>query len=406
MRFRHIGATFAATMVFNIGVTALASGGPGKETEPENVEEIVNEAAQTPQKPLVPIDLPLYSAVQSAKKNLSDKYGLDLALSYKTIYQVTSGGIENNQAEEGTLGLFALWKFVRDPNGIDGAAVGFQFELRGNYLSDQFLDMTADLGTLWSPNDSTSPNYNEIKQVWFGQKLCEGKFTYLVGKIDPGAYINQNRFAGSDATQFFSQPFATNPARFFPSNGLGVMARFTPNDWLYFHAVTSDGNANSGVSPFITFHGDWFTGGEVGLTPKIPNLGQGMYRFLLWHEESMLGATTGYGVSFDQNLGDHFGAFLRYGGNDGHEDSIEHIIGTGISILTPFDRPNDQTGIGFSWTKPADHDLRDEYSTEVYYRLQLTEGIEYSVSTILIDRPSASQQDWEAVYGMRLRILY
>ena len=63
-------------------------------------------------------------------------------------------------------------------------------------------------------------------------------------------------------------------------------------------------------------------------------------------------------------------------------------------------------GVGFSYTIPTDDDLRDEFATEVYYRLQVTEGFELSGSAQLIIDPSASDDEAAAVFGLRARFLY
>ena len=114
---------------------------------------------------------------------------------------------------------------------------------------------------------------------------------------------------------------------------------------------------------------------------------------------------------------DIYNQFLRYGGNDagagaGDDDggglnAIEHLVSGGVSFLRPFGRPNDQAGVGLSWTHPVDTDFRDEYAAEVYYRLQVTEGLEVSGSAQLILDPSANpDHDAVGVFGLRVRLLY
>src|SRR6185369_16362551 len=146
----------------------------------------------------------------------------------------------------------------------------------------QFTELRNDLGSLWSPNDSTSDDYSKINQLWWGQRFADGRIGFLAGKIDPGSRINTNRFAGSGNTQFFGQPFATNPARSFPDNGIGLMARWEATDWLYFHYTMSDSDAVSTYSPFKTIHGRWLYAGEVGFKPILPQLGEGNYRLMIY----------------------------------------------------------------------------------------------------------------------------
>jgi porin len=392
-----------------VALLALATVSParGDQASPdENVEDVTDEASTTPEKPLSTIDRPLYQAVQNVKAELAAKYGLTFAVEDTLIYQGASGGVDPQDAMVNTLGLFASWKIFRSQNGKDFAGLGFQAETRGNPLDGHFTDMTASLGTLWSPNDSTSNDYTKINQLWWGQRFADGRLGLVVGKIDPGAYINQNRFAGSGNAQFFGQPFATNPARSFADNGLGFMLRADPTEWLYAHFTMSDSDAISTYSPFKTLHGRWLYAGEVGLQPVVSQLGKGIYRLMVYGRDRQAASEIGWSLSFDQNLTNAYGVFLRYGGNDGTINAIRHLVSAGFCFLTPFGRLNDQTGIGVSYTHPSDNTLRDEYSTEAYYRFQVSEGFELSGSTQLIFNPSASPQNAEAVFGIRARLLY
>lgn len=378
----------------------------GRSSPAQNVDEITDEAQTTPAAPALTIDRPLYRALQESKRELSDKFGINWAIEDTLIYQGTSAGIRPRDALVNTLGLFATWKIFRSDDGKDFGGVAIQIETRGNPLDRQFTDLVADLGTIWSPNDSTSDDYTKINQLWWGQRFAEGRGGLIVGKIDPGAHINGNRFAGSGNTQFFGQPYATNPARSFPDNGLGAILRAEPADWIYGHLVVSDGTAVSTHSPFTTLDGNWFYAAEVGLKPNLPRLGAGNYRFMAYYREAESADEVGWSFSGDQNLTSQFGAFLRYGGNDGGINGIEHLVSGGLSLLAPFGRPNDQAGVGVSWTRPADDALRDQYAAEVYYRLQLTEGLEVSASAQLIVDPSAGDEDAVGVYGLRARLLY
>ena len=385
---------------------AVARGQNQQSAPSEDVEQVTGEAQQTPEAPLTGVDRPFYRALQQSKRELSEKYGFTWAVEDTAIYQITSGGVDPNDALVNTLGFFATWKILRDDNGKDFGGLGFQAETRGDPLDGHFTDLRDDLGTLWSPNDSTSDDYTKINQLWWGQQFGGGRYGFLVGKIDPGSRINANRFAGSGNTQFFAQPFATNPARSFPDNGMGLMLRAEPADWLLLHFTMSDSDAVSTYSPFKTINGNWLYAGEVGLRPMVPRLGPGIYRLMIYQRDLEDADEFGWSVSADQNLSQEFGAFLRYGGNDAGINSIRQLVSTGVSFLKPFGRPNDQAGIGVSYTHPASSDLRDEYSTEAYYRVQLTEGIEVSGSAQLIIDPSASDQDAVGVFGLRTRILY
>jgi hypothetical protein len=373
---------------------------------PEDVETVIGESETEPQQAFSIADRPIYRAIQNIKKDLNDKFGINFALEDTMIYQHTSGGVDPNDAMVNTLGLFMTWKLYRSEDGKDFAGFGFQGEQRGDPLDGHFTDLRDNLGTLWSPNDSTSDDYAKINQLWWGQKIADGKLGLQIGKIDPGSIINANRFAGSGNTQFFGQPWATNPARSFSDNGLGLQLRAEPTDWLYLHFLMSDSDANSTYSPFKTIHGHWLYAGEIGLKPKFEGLGQGIYRLMVYERDLEDQNEFGWALSFDQNITDNWGVFLRYGDNDGGINSIKRILSVGVSWLDPFGRKNDQAGIGINYTHPTDPTLRDEYAADIFYRFQVTEGFELSADTQIIADPSVSDKESVAVFGVRARFLY
>jgi porin len=395
-------AVAAVAAVFCIASIAAAQ----QATPSQDVEEIITEDQQSPEEPVSTVDRTAYRALQGWKKGLSDKYGFNFAIENTAIYQHTTGGVDPNQALVNTLGLFATWKVYRSLNGKDFGGIGFQAEARQNPLDHNFPELTSSLGTLWAPNDSSSDDYHKINQLWWGMRAFDGRFGFRIGKIDPGNLINENRFAGSGNTQFFGQPFATNPARSYPDNGIGMMLRYEPTDWMWVHYTMSDSDAVSTYSPFKTIHGRWVYEGEVGFKPVVPKLGPGIYRFMIYDRDAQAANEVGWALSFDQNISPNYGVFLRYGGNEGTINKIRQLVSAGFSFLTPFDRPNDQAGIGISYTHPTSSALRDEYSSEVYYRLQVTEGFELSASSQLVINPSASTLDTVGVFGLRARLLY
>src|SRR5689334_23352975 len=79
----------------------------------QDVEKVTAQAMETPAAPLSTIGRPFYSAVQEWKKDISDRYGIDLALQNTTIWQTAGGSTDPSNAMENTLGLFGTWKIFR-----------------------------------------------------------------------------------------------------------------------------------------------------------------------------------------------------------------------------------------------------------------------------------------------------
>jgi porin len=371
-----------------------------------NIEREIGEAEVPLKVSLLPVDRPVREQWMGMKDRLKTSIGLEFALESTLIYQATSGSRGPNEAAVSTTKLSGLWMPWKSRENKDGIAIGFAGETRQNFSGASFVDMRESLGTLWSPNDATSDDYVTLTQLWFGQRTFNEKLVYLIGKIDPGSYINGNRFAGSGNTQFFSQPFATNPARPWPSNGIGAMGRFIPVNWFYVQGTVSDGDAVNTHSPFTSIQGHWLFATEAVFKPNLPGLGEGNYRFMVYTRDTEAQNTAGWSLSFDQNLGEELGVFLRYDSNDGRVSAISQLISGGVAFLKPFGRVDDQAGIGVSFAHPSNPDLRDEYSAEAYYRVQLTDFLEFSTSAQAVVHPATAAEEVIGVFGVRFRVLF
>lgn len=379
---------------------------PADDGDQRNIARKLEDAGQTRRDAVLTFDRPIGDAIRGWRLELREATGIDLALDSTTIFQVTSGSRGPNTAAEHTSGIFGTWTMWRDPDTNDRFGIGAAAETRGNFSGDSFRDMTTAIGSLWSPNDSTSDSHDKITQLWFGSQFAGGTLFLIAGKIDPGSYINGNRFAGSGNTQFFSQPLATSPARAFPDNGMGAIGRYAPVKWFHVQLVASDSKAVSEHPPFETMDGRWFLASEVAFKPELKGLGQGTYRVMLYTREMEPHDSQGWSLSFDQNLGDDLGLFFRCGSNEGDVIPVERIASAGISFLTPFGRPDDEAGVGVAWTEPADSSLREEYNFETYYRLPLSDLTDLSGSVMLLADPAARPEDLIAVFGVRLRIVF
>jgi porin len=63
-------------------------------------------------------------------------------------------------------------------------------------------------------------------------------------------------------------------------------------------------------------------------------------------------------------------------------------------------------GIGFSWDSPSNR-VRDEYSIELFYRIQATTHLQLTPNVVFIVNPSEKEDSGAlAVFGFRFRALF
>ena len=167
-----------------------------------------------------------------------------------------------------------------------------------------------------------------------------------------------------------------------------------------------DAAANGEYPDFETFaNGEHLYAGELGLTPEIPGIGAGTYRLTgFWRDETEAApAATGWALSFEQDLGERAGLFLRYAAVDEEECALEQVLGTGIVLRRPFGRDRDWIGFAFMWGDVSDDSLRNEYALEAYWRVQLTERLELTPDLQIHAHPGRGD-GVSLMGGLRLRI--
>ncbi len=367
-------------------------------------------AAGESDQPLVDIgDRPFYQAVRDAKRQLKEATGLWLSLDYTIIFQASTAGLSQNDAAVGTLQFQGRWTAWDRKDGKEQGTLGFKLRHRSLYTDGGTPAFTDSLGTLWKPNDMSGTRQDQVRELWWRQRLLDGRVEYDIGKVYMKNLIDRNRYAQSGYSQFLAQPFYKNSARPIPKPGLGGSVKVTPVDWLYLLGAAADGTSVSQHSPFSTLDDqNWFYAGELGLMVDPFGLGQGAgtYRVTYWHRETEADVGSGVALSFEQPVIEGLGAFVRYGYNSTLLSPVRNALAMGVSFQKPFERTLDEAGIGFVWTDPVDGDLRNSYLFEVYYRIQLTEGIELTPDFQLIFDPSENDRDMIGVFGIRLRHVF
>jgi porin len=80
---------------------------------------------------------------------------------------------------------------------------------------------------------------------------------------------------------------------------------------------------------------------------------------------------------------------------------VEASVSAGLGVTV---RSHDVLGMGWSWDRPYDAALRDQYSLELFYRLQVTQRFAMTPDVQIIFDPSLNpNHDVIGVFGIRGR---
>jgi hypothetical protein len=343
------------------------------------------------------------------KQYLYDKYRISLATEQLLIYQRATGGRDPHEQSVYNFQLFGLWELSADETE-DRGVVGFLFEERDNVTDWNVEDFSREVGSTFRTHtlNSKERSRTALRQLWWRKRFVDEAVTLTIGKLHHSSYYNRNAYAGSSRSQFFSAPFARNPNRLLPQDGLGVNIKLKPNDDYYLSVGFGDARSNVKTSGFDTFQeGDFVEMAEIGFTPK-----DGNYRFTYWHTDETIiddiisEEGSGLAFSFDRKLNQKVGVFGRYGFAESQVDEMTNFISTGFVFQDPWGIKGDLFGCGLSWDENSDTD-EDEFAIEVFHRMQTTKMLQLTPSILVIFDPTRSEKtDPVAVFGFRARVLF
>ena len=193
------------------------------------------------------------------------------------------------------------------------------------------------------------------------------------GIIDATDYLDENAFANDEYGQFMNEVFVNGPVGNFVSYDIGGAAQWAYGGWS-INALGMGVGENDEGSAYN------FYGGQIAYALE-SSLGEGNYRAVVTGTSKDFSNDNGSGksllsvlISFDQELGDIFGAFIRFGWQD--DEAIidyEAMYSGGLNITGKwYGREDDNIGIGFAYLKGED-EIDYSQVVEAYWRFSFND---------------------------------
>lgn len=347
------------------------------------------------------------------KGTLKKRSGFEFAFAYTGLYQrATETLLGHKEAAGGIVELLGSWSLC-PPKSPRPTLIGFRVEQRhriGTEVPPAFFG--AEIGSV----SSVGPTYSEfpvaLAELWFEHHFIKDRFGFRIGKVLALSMFDYFQFKGP-RIGFINAVFSLNPAIAFPNFGLGGILGVRPVEDVYIYGGVHDANGTPTRTGFDTFFEDneYFSILEVGYDPGYfqgdpyaPD-----YHITYWRVDSRkkFGISRGQGVtlSAQKTFCKKFVPFIRYGYSDGGTASLKHMCNIGAGYLDAFGWKNDILGFGLSWGDPSNPDLRNEYVSELFYRMQLAPNIQITPDIQLIVNPARHpNKDAIWVFSLRWRV--
>jgi hypothetical protein len=225
------------------------------------------------------------------------------------------------------------------------------------------------------------------------------------GLIDTTDYLDDNAFSNDEYTQFMSAALVNAPNGFFPSYDIGGVAEWDVGRFSLQGLVMSIGRNDDGKA--FTFYGV-----ELSYTLNMP-LGEGTYRLIVDGTSKAFLDPSGTGkerragafLSFDQELGEILGAFLRIGIQDDEAAiNFDALYSGGLNIEgTLWGREEDNIGIGYAYLEGGNLNIDRTQVAEVYARFQLNRFFAFTADLqYMQDDLVGGSASKGFIYGLRL----
>ncbi len=264
--------------------------------------------------------------------------------------------------------------------------------------------------------DINGRNRDYLLEAWYKHTFTLSKGVSLGitgGIIDATAYIDDNKYANCECTQFMNEAFVNHNNVNLPSYDLGGVIELNISVFS-IRALMMNTKFEAGENDFKNYN---YYALQLGYTLTSP-LGEGNYRiysfttndkFPCWDGKDV-DSLKGFGISLDQELGTIIGLFARAGWQDDiavidHDD----IYSAGVNINgKAWGRERDEIGLGYSYLKGAcEGDIDNSNAFEAYAKFQISEFTDVTFDIQYIDDKLRKSDDRKGMmYGVRVNAYF
>lgn len=347
-------------------------------------------------------------ALRDARDDLFNLTGLRLAFFYTALFQQATNGSGALSAAAGDLDLLASWTIWGREAGTPGALI-FDVEYRHaiGFLAPSALN--GQIGSLQRTTNGFNDRGWVLRNLHYTQRMLDDRVRFLIGRADPADYVGAHAMQNVN-TMFFNRAFSSASTVPFPSHGLAAGLSVVPGNAYYTTALVTNAYADTTTNDWGDLsRGEFFYGLESGWTPEFSGLGRGRYRVFFWHiderSRDALPADTGFSVIADQELGENWLAFARYGWGDRALTGIKSSAQVGVGYRDLFNVSGSMVGVAGAVSESVVN-ARTEKTIEGFLRVQLTSFTQASVGMQGIFDPVFASDSAVGVLSCRIRVAF
>ncbi|MFC3878728.1 carbohydrate porin [Algoriphagus namhaensis] len=353
-------------------------------------------------------------SLDQLKKRFYKKTGFIINADYNSQIMGATEAIGDNVSASGVFRIYGKYNLVGRGTSNEGGLV-FKVENRHKYtnlpLREWGLEGVGYAGLLQSVYNN---DRWRVSNLYWRQTFAKANIVAYAGFLDVTDWTDIFVLA-SPWSSFNNLSFATGSSTIgglYPDGSLGLMVSAWLTDDIYVIGglIDANGSATKFYKGFDTFFTKFETlkTFEIGFTPnsEMPIL-QNLH-VTLWQVDETASAPSGWGLSgsISWELGNKLFPYLRGGwAKDGGSIFTASVsTGIGYNVIG-----SNVFGLGLNWNRPNEGlfgtGLKDQYLSEIFYKLQVTHHIEFSPNIQFILNPALNTNaNFTTIFGARTRI--
>lgn len=351
-----------------------------------------------------------FNRTYNLKDDIYDTFGLKFNIDYSVLVQhsnFTEDG--NDTASSSVFRILGTWLHIGDPDGTNGNLV-WKVETRNSIFGNPTpRDMGFNTGSALSTANYKLLNYWGITDLYWKQQFHGGRIAFIVGHMDPGDWADQYPLLNA-WTSFLNDAYYNNPTEAIPKRGFGMVGQYIFPNNMYIMGGVHDANGKDGKLDFSSLWStrELFTWVEFGHRGTRSISSRHNTHIHLWHQDQRksAGIEESKGITYTHSIITKKGgvAFLRAGYAKGDAVQMRRFIGIGGAYKV---YGRDTLGIATSWGSPPDKSLRDQITSEVFYRIQMTQNLTFTPSLQWTYKPSLTLETKSLIIpGLRMRLVF
>ena len=355
---------------------------------------------------------------------VKEDHGFSFGADYSTVslYGTDSLPDSADNASGGIARFYGSWAILG--RGTDNTGtLTYKVEHRHRYGSTPPSAFgMGNVGTVGMFEPPFSNQGWRLTNLYWNQQRNNGQIILLGGFLDATDFVDVFGLA-SPWLHFMNFAFSTGSASISLPNdaALGMAGGFWISDQVYILAGLEDTNsdptdAGDGFDTFFSDH-EYFKHLEFGWTTASDRVYFDNLHVTLWQADERTVAATpdGWGVvgSYTRYIDNTYMPFLRAGYAEDGGSFLQNSVSAGLGYQpqTGQGAGRDLLGAGVNWGQPNETvfgpNLKDQYTAELFYRLQLTKEIAVTPDIQWIIDPALNTNDDSIVVaGLRARAAF